>query len=122
MKKIVSSLLVFTLLVGAAQAQSGPTRPSREQRKEVKEEMEKTLGLTPEQSKEMTAINKSYGDQIKDVREDQTMSKDQKKEKLKQLNQERENKINEKLSPDQQAKWKQWKADKMKERKEKGTK
>jgi hypothetical protein len=94
-----------------AQAQTAPDKKTREQRKELKEEMEKAVGLSPAQSKEMNAINKTYAEQLKAVREDENLTPDQKKEKAKKINSERESKINEKLSPDQQEKWKKWRED-----------
>jgi hypothetical protein len=111
MKKIASILAIAIFTISVAQAQTAPDKKTREQRKELKEEMEKAVGLSPAQSKEMNAINKTYAEQLKAVREDENLTPDQKKEKAKKINSERESKINEKLSPDQQEKWKKWRED-----------
>jgi hypothetical protein len=111
MKKIASILAIALFTISVAQAQTAPDKKTREQRKELKEEMEKAVGLSPAQSKEMNAINKTYAEQLKAVREDENLTPDQKKEKAKKINSERESKINEKLSPDQQEKWKKWRED-----------
>jgi periplasmic protein CpxP/Spy len=119
MKRIASILAFAMFTISVAQAQTAPEKKSREQRKEMKEEMEKAVGLSPAQSKEMNALNKKYAEQLKAVREDQVLTPDQKKEKAKTINSERESKINEMLSPDQQEKWKKWREDQKAERKDK---
>jgi hypothetical protein len=77
--------------------------------KKFKEE----LKLTPEQTVKYDALNKEYGEKFEAVSKDASLDKDAQKEKKMGLKKEKESKLLEILTPEQQVKYKEM-MDKMK--------
>src|SRR4029453_11025955 len=77
--------------------------------KKFKEE----LKLTPEQTVKYDALNKEYGEKFEAVSKDASLDKDAQKEKKMGLKKEKESKLLEILTPEQQVKYKEM-IDKMK--------
>lgn len=93
MKKIL--MLIFLAgAVNAAVAQESPKAKSL-----------KELNLTEQQDKQLKDINRSYMAGAKSLREDNSLSKEDKKAKLDALGTERNGKIKSVLNADQYAKW-----------------
>jgi len=70
--------------------------------KKVKDE----LKLTPEQVTKFDALNKEYGDKMNAVQQDATLNQDAQKEKKMTLKKEKEAKLFEIFTPEQQAAYK----------------
>jgi len=70
--------------------------------KKVKDE----LKLTPEQATKFDALNKEYGDKMNAVMQDGTLNQDAQKEKKMALKKEKEAKLFEIFTPEQQAAYK----------------
>ena len=70
--------------------------------KKVKDE----LKLTPEQSTKFDALNKEYGDKMAAVQQDASLSQDAQKEKKMTLKKEKEARLFEIFTPEQQAAYK----------------
>jgi uncharacterized protein YegL len=79
--------------------------------KKVKEE----LKLTDEQTVKYDALNKEYHDKISVLMSDATLDKDAQKEKKMALKKEKETKLMEFLTAEQQAKYKEMREKKTKE-------
>ena len=77
------------------------------------------LNLTPEQLEKFNALSKDFAGKKDEIAKDQTLNDDQKKEKKMALMKDKEAKFMEILTPDQQAKYKQMRADMEKKEKEK---
>lgn len=111
--------IVFVFSFWVANAQLPPQNPSEKQEKEGKAKPGKyknkkggadTAGLTSAQGQQVKDINRTYRDKIKAVKNEEGLSEQQQKEKVKSLNTERQNKIKELVGSD--------KYDKMKEDKD----
>jgi hypothetical protein len=76
------------------------------------------LNLTPEQVEKFNAMSKDFAAKKDEIAKDQTLNDDQRKEKKMALMKDKEAKLLEILTPDQQAKYKQLKADMEKKQKE----
>lgn len=125
MKKIIVLALVVLTGTLAATAQEKrdtirPKQPVAGQHKQHKDRMElkNALGLSKEQTQQLKDINGNFKKQAQDIKSDSTLTPAQKKEKGKGLAVERNKKINGILTPDQQAKYRQWTQEKIKEKKQ----
>ncbi len=74
--------------------------------------MGKQLGLSKDQKTQLKPIRKAAKEQIKAVKADTTLSKSERKSRLKTIRADRKAKMNAVLTPDQQAKLAQIHADK----------
>src|SRR5215471_15448737 len=98
------------------QVQKDPQQvnPQTEWENKIKTE----LNLTPEQVEKFNALSKDFASKKDEIVKDQTLTDDQRKEKKMALMKDKESKFMEILTPDQQAKYKQLKADMEKKQKE----
>lgn len=81
--------------------------------------MKKNLGLSDEQVKKIGEIRKEQAPAAHAIKEDSSLSPEQKKEKMQALRKTGDDKIATVLTPEQKTKWDEQKA-KMKEVREKG--
>jgi hypothetical protein len=103
MKKILVLATAFLFMSTCIMAQNDSIRNNR---KALKKEMAKEAGISKEQGKQAKQINNDFKGQMKAIRNDATLTDEQKKEKIRTLNQERRTKIQAVFTPDQQAKMK----------------
>ena len=112
MKKILFSLLVTAFVGGAAVAQDQTTKPQQDQKspqdkaewdRKVKEE----LKLTTDQVTKYDALGKEYEPKFDAILKDATLSADVQKERKMALKKEKEAKLFEFLTPEQQTKYKE---------------
>ena len=112
MKKLLL-LLTITAMVGTssiAQEQKDMKQDRAEWEKKIKDE----LKLTDDQTQKYTAINKEYGDKMDAVMNDASLSKEIQKERKMAIKKEKEAKVMEFLTPDQQTKYREIMASKKK--------
>lgn len=98
--------------VAVAQEQKEMKNEKNEWDKKIKDE----LKLTDEQVVKYDALNKEYKDKIDAVMKDEGITKEQQKEKKMALKKEKEGKLFEFLTADQQAKYKELMDKKKKEK------
>ncbi len=110
MKKLWLLLLASGLTAGTVFAQDQKTTAPAEQ-KDAKQEWEKKikdeLKLTDDQVVKYDALKKEYKDKFDALQADATLSQDAQKEKKMALKKEKETKLLEILTPDQQEKYKE---------------
>jgi protein CpxP len=130
--KIKTIVLGLALMSGAAFAQTSGTQDQsqsqmgnhhrRGDRKEdMQEHMDKmstALGLSADQKTQVQGTMKDQMSQAQSVRQDSSLNQDQKKDKLKQLHESTQSKINAVLTPDQQKKFAEMRKDMREDRKE----
>src|SRR5207248_2579385 len=134
MKKLVPLVLVAALVTGSAIAQDQKQTPQtpgqkpavQQEQKDVKpaqdqktvtmqdraaweKKFKEDLKLTDEQSQKFDALNKEYSEKFDAVAKDATLTADAQKTKKMDLKKEREGKLLDILTPEQQAKYKEWK-------------
>jgi Spy/CpxP family protein refolding chaperone len=105
MKKLLLMLTIsaFVTTVAVAQDQA-PTKQDRvEWEKKIKDE----LKLTPDQVLKFDALSKEYKDKMDALQSDATITKEAQKEKKMALKKEKETKLSEFLTPEQQTKYKE---------------
>jgi len=112
MKKLLLSLFVTAFLGGAVVAQDQTTKPQDHQKtpqekaewdRKVKEE----LKLTPDQVTKYDALGKEFAPRMEAIEKDATLSADVQKERKMALKKEKEAKLFEFLTPEQQTKYKE---------------
>ena len=113
MKKILLCLLITAMVstVSIAQDQKDVKQARTEWEKKLKDE----LKLTPDQTTKFDALNKEYGDKMDALTSDASLTKEAQKEKKMALKKEKEAKMMEFLTADQQAKYKELMEKKKKE-------
>jgi Spy/CpxP family protein refolding chaperone len=128
MKKLFLVVIVAAFAVTSAVAQEQKEAKSATEQKDLKspeqmkadkaaweKKFKEELKLTPEQTVKFDALNKEYGEKIDVVLKDASLDKDAQKEKKMGLKKEKEAKLLEILTPEQQAKYKEM-MDKMMEK------
>ena len=102
------------LLPLGAMAQAASSTPDNStqtattsQKNERGEKFAKALNLTPEQQTELKQIRESSREQFKAIKNDSSLTADQKKAKMKELRKSTNEQMMSKLNPDQQAKFKE---------------
>ena len=134
MKKLMLVMMGSALLTTAAVAQDAPTQPQpaanpepaakttevkkadmKQERVEWEKKIKTELNLTAEQSAKFDALNKEYNDKIDAVLADASLAADAQKEKKTVLKKEKEAKLMELFSAEQQAKYKEMTEKKKKE-------
>lgn len=103
MKKLLLlavSACLFTL-VSVAQEQKDMKKDAKEWDNKIKTE----LSLTPEQVTKYDAVSLEYGDKMEALKKDATLSDDARKEKKMQLKKEKQAKLFEFFTPEQQTKY-----------------
>lgn len=105
MKKMLLCALITAIISTSAlaQDQKAVKQDKTEWEKKVKEE----LKLTDEQTVKYDALNKEYSDKIAALKGDATLAKEAQKEKKMALKKEKETKLMEFLTAEQQAKYKE---------------
>jgi hypothetical protein len=105
MKKLLLFLVVSAFITTAtlAQDQKATKQDKTEWEKKVKDE----LKLTADQTVKYDALSKEYGDKMEALMGDANLSKDAQKEKKMALKKEKESKLMEFLTAEQQAKYKE---------------
>src|SRR3954470_19972760 len=95
----------------STQSSATSTKPSkaerkahRKERKERKEKMQKELGLTADQKKQMKALQQDQRKQMKAVKDDSSLSQDQKAAKFKEIHKAGMEKRDALLTPEQREK------------------
>jgi len=71
--------------------------------------LKENLNLTDEQSQKFDALSKDFSDKMDAIAKDATLTPDAQKEKKMALKKDKEAKLLEILTPEQQAKYKEWK-------------
>ena len=108
MKKIAALVLFGSLLTSAAMAQTRQT--DKKSNKELRLEMKKEAGISDDQGKQLKIINQNSKTKLQTVRNDQTLTPEQKKVKAKSIKTERYEEVGKVLTPEQQTKIKDFKA------------
>ncbi|WEK38042.1 MAG: hypothetical protein P0Y53_11075 [Candidatus Pseudobacter hemicellulosilyticus] len=115
MKKILVLALAVLTGAGVLQAQEKrdtirprQTAPGQQKHGGKQKGLEAELGLSKEQSQQWKTLNQEFRKQHQAVNADSTLSVPQKKEKSRELYQERQKKINGMLSADQQVKYRKY--------------
>lgn len=103
MKKLVLSLLMTGIIAGVAVAQE--QKEMKQDAKEWDKKVKTELNLTEEQATKYDAICKEYEGKFEDIKKDASMSKDAQKEKKMELKKEKQAKLFEFLTPEQQTKY-----------------
>ena len=106
MKKVLFLMVAFAFVGTAAIAQLEQKDYKKNQEewdKRVKEE----LKLTSDQVVKYDALNKEYGDKMSTIAQDASLSKEAQKEKKMALKKEKETKLFEFLTPEQQTTYKE---------------
>lgn len=105
MKKLLSFLLIsgiFTVTAGAQEHKEMKT-----DHKEWDKKLKTELKLTDDQAMKYDALSKEYGEKIEMIMKDSTLSKDVQKERKMSLKKEKETKLFEFFTPEQQTKYKE---------------
>lgn len=109
---ILSGAMLLPLGAMAQAASSTPDNSKAQtattpQKTERGEKFAKELNLTPEQQTELKQIRESSREQFKAIKNDSSLTADQKKAKMKELRKSTNEQMMSKLNPDQQAKFKE---------------
>jgi Spy/CpxP family protein refolding chaperone len=108
MKKLLLLSAFATIIATSAIAQDAKSATDPKQSKaEWEKKMKDELKLTADQTVKFDALNKEYSDKIDAVLKDATLSTDAQKEKKMALKKEKEAKLFEFLTPEQQVKYKE---------------
>lgn len=117
MKKVflfVTAALLFAA-TSNAQVQRNSSNSQRVQSDSASharsEKMMNELNLSKDQQAQMKSLHQENKQQREAIKNDASLTPDQKKQKMKELHQSQAGKMNSILTPDQQAKWKQMMAE-----------
>lgn len=117
MKKLFLMFAMMAIVSAGAYAQNQPAQDPQKSAQE-KAEWEKTvkaeLKLTPEQTQKYDALSKEFGEKIDALKSDASLDETARKEKKMALKKEKETRLAEFLTPEQQAKYKELVEKKMK--------
>ena len=103
MKKIFVITLFIAGFAFASQAQQAPST-KKETKKEEHKKLVADLHLTKDQKTQLKETNKAFKDKARAIKDNQSLSKQQKKAQFTTLRKERMDKMNTFLTPEQQAK------------------
>lgn len=106
MKKVIFLMMAFAFVGTAAMAQL-EQKDYKKSQEEWDKKVKEDLKLTDEQVTKYDALNKEYNDKISAVAQDATLSKEVQKERKMALKKEKEAKLFEFLTPDQQNKYRE---------------
>lgn len=120
MKKLLFSLLVTAFVGGAAVAQDQSTTQQQQdktpqQKEEWDRKVKEELKLTPDQVTKYDALSKEFAPRMDAIGKDASLNADQQKERKMALKKEKEAKLFEFLTPEQQTKYKEMVEKKKKE-------
>ena len=114
MKKVFFLIVAFAFVGTAAMAQL-EQKDYKKSQEEWDKKVKEDLKLTSDQVVKYDALNKEYGEKISAVAQDATLSKETRKERKMALKKEKEAKLFEFLTPDQQNKYRELVEQKKKE-------
>ena len=125
MKKVIVLFAMMAIVSAGAYAQNQPAQdPQKSTQQDPqkaaadKAEWDRTvkaeLKLTPDQVQKYDALSKEFGDKIEALKSDATLDENARKEKKMALKKEKEARLAEFLTPEQQAKYKELVEKKMK--------
>ena len=114
MKKLFFLIVAFEFVGTAAVAQL-EKKDYKKNQEEWDKKVKEDLKLTSDQVVKYDALNKEYGEKISAVAQDATLSKETQKERKMALKKEKEAKLFEFLTPDQQNKYRELVEQKKKE-------
>jgi hypothetical protein len=114
MKKVFFLIVAFAFVGTAAMAQL-EQKDYKKSQEEWDKKVKEDLKLTSDQVVKYDALNKEYGEKISAVAQDATLSKETQKERKMALKKEKEAKLFEFLTPDQQNKYRELVEQKKKE-------
>jgi Spy/CpxP family protein refolding chaperone len=114
MKKLLLLVLMSSVMGAAVLAQDQKDMKADHQQWEQK--MKTELKLTDDQATKFDALSKEYGDKMEAVKNDASLTKDAQKAKKMELKKEKEGKLFEFLTPEQQTKYRSMVAEKKKEK------
>ena len=106
MKKVFFLIVAFAFVGTAAMAQL-EQKDYKKSQEEWDKKVKEDLKLTSDQVVKYDALNKEYGEKISAVAQDATLSKETQKERKMALKKEKEAKLFEFLTPDQQNKYRE---------------
>ena len=106
MKKVFFLMVAFAFVGTAAIAQL-EQKDYKKNQEEWDKKVKEDLKLTADQVAKYDALNKEYSDKISAVAQDATLSKETQKERKMALKKEKEAKLFEFLTPDQQNKYRE---------------
>jgi len=106
MKKVFFLMVAFAFVGTAAIAQL-EQKDYKKSQEEWDKKVKEDLKLTSDQVVKYDALNKEYGEKMSAVAQDATLSKETQKERKMALKKEKEAKLFEFLTPDQQNKYKE---------------
>ena len=106
MKKVFFLMVAFAFVGTAAMAQL-EQKDYKKNQEEWDKKVKEDLKLTTDQVAKYDALNKEYSDKISAVAQDATISKETQKERKMALKKEKEAKLFEFLTPDQQNKYRE---------------
>jgi Spy/CpxP family protein refolding chaperone len=108
MKKLLLVLTITAFVATTAMAQQDQSPAKQDQQKvEWEKKFKEELKLTPEQTTKYDALSKEYKDKISAIESDASITKEAQKEKKMALKKEKETKLFEFLTPEQQTKYKE---------------
>jgi Spy/CpxP family protein refolding chaperone len=107
MKNLLSLLLITALFTTTAVAQMPNDTKKMQTRAEWNQQVKDELKLTAEQAEKYEALNKEYDGKFETITQDASLSQEDQKEKIMALKKEKDAKLYEFLTPEQQAKYKE---------------
>jgi len=118
-KKLVSgaafiiALFAFQSTYAQGGGGRGDTAAMRQRMEAMMQKMKTDLKLTDAQSDSLTAINKDFQPKMREIRQDQSASQDDRRAKMMELNDARNKRIQAALGDDLYKKYQQWMQDNM---------
>jgi Spy/CpxP family protein refolding chaperone len=106
MKKLLLMLTITAFFATVAVAQDQTQTQMKHDRAEWEKKVKDELKLTPDQTTKYDALSKEYKDKMDALQSDATLTKEAQKEKKMALKKEKETKLFEFLTPEQQTKYK----------------
>lgn len=107
MKKLLLLMIATATVTTAALAQLDQKKDYKKEKTEWENKVKDELKLTPEQVVRFDALNKEYNEKMESFNQDASTDKEALKEKKMALKKEKETKLNELLTPEQQTKYKE---------------
>lgn len=107
MKKLLMLMIATAMVTTAALAQMDQKKDYKKERAEWESKIKTELSLTTDQVAKFDALHKEYNDKMDAIATDATTDKEALKEKKMALKKEKETKLNEILTPEQQTKYKE---------------
>ena len=111
MKKLLAIGLFLTSFATMSYAQDAPARTKQETKKEERKKEMAALNLSSDQKKQMKELNKDFKDKAHAIKDNQSLSRKEKKQQIVALTEERSDKMNAFLTPDQQSTFKETRKD-----------